>query len=506
MKTKKPVLGIILDGFGIRKAKQKNPVHLAKMPFYQSMLRKYPHTSLQASGEYVGLPLNQMGNSEVGHLTLGAGRVLHQDLMRINKSISSGEFANNPVLVNIIARAKKNNSTIHLIGMVSHGGVHSDLSHLLAILDVLANNGITKIFVHCILDGRDTPIHSGREYMQSLQDHLSSLGVGRIATLIGRFYAMDRESRYSRTQSAFNLFCYAEGDHRANSFSDALDKVYFTNTSDEYCPGFVMSGYFGMSNLDEVLFFNFRPDRMRQLSQAFAATKFPHFKRGKMPKLHISSMCEYDKKQPNIDILFNEIIPTNTLSQVLSRAGLKQLKLAETTKYAHVTYYFNGGVEVKYPGEDRILIESKNVDNFAEYPPMRAPEITSKLVSTLWQSQYDFILVNYSNCDMIGHTGDMDACVQTLQILDSCLQQVVSAAIQNGYTCMILADHGNIEDEGGDHTTTHTTNPVPFIVTDMNVDLLPGTYALDSFAPTILDYMDIDIPQDMTGESILLKD
>lgn len=506
MKTKKPVLGIILDGFGVREEKNDNPVYLAQMPFYQSMLKKYPNTTIRASEEYVGLPPGQMGNSEVGHLTLGAGRVLDQDLMRINKAIHTGELANNKVLLDMIARAIKNDSTVHLIGLVSDGGVHSDISHLLALLDILASQNITKIFVHCILDGRDTPTNSGKGYLQILQQHLDKLGVGRIATLVGRFYAMDRESRYARTQSAFRLFCYAEADHRANSFSDALDKVYFTNTSDEYCPSFAMSGYFGMKDSDEVLFFNFRPDRMRQISEAFISKKFTHFKRGKMPKLSCTAMCQYDENYKNLPILFPEITPHNTLSQVLSRAGYKQLKLAETTKYAHVTYYFNGGVELKYPGEDRILIESKNVDNFADFPPMRAPEITQKLLSTLWESQYDFILVNYSNCDMIGHTGNINACVETLQILDNCLQQVVSTAVQNNYTCIILADHGNIEDEGGANLTTHTTNPVPLIITDMNISLKSGEFALDTFAPTILDCMGIDIPAEMTGKSIINKD
>ena len=482
MKTKKPVLAIILDGLGIRKDKKDNPLFRAKMPFFNSMLKKYPNTTIYASEQYVGLPAGQMGNSEVGHLTLGAGRVLDQDLMRINKAITSGELSDKPEIKNMINRALSNNSTIHLVGMVSDGGVHGDLSHLLALLDILKQNNITKVFVHAILDGRDTPVNSGRGYLQKVQDHMTELGIGRIATIIGRFYAMDRENRYNRTQSAFNLFCNAEGDHRANSFNDALDKVYFTNTSDEYCPGFVMSGYFGMNDLDEVFFFNFRPDRMRQLSDSFISKKFTKFKRGKMPKLNCTAMCQYDEKQTNIDIVFKEVIPHNTLSQVLSNAGLKQLKLAETTKYAHVTYYFNGGVEVAFPNEDRILIESKNVENFADYPPMRAPEITDTLASTLWKSEYDFILVNFSNCDMIGHTGNMDACIQTLEILDKCLQNVVSTAVQNGYTCFIIADHGNIEDEGGVNLTTHTLNPVPFIVTDMDAVLLPGEFALDSFA------------------------
>jgi len=505
MKTNKPIVGIILDGFGVRKEKKDNPFYLAKMPFYQSMLTKYPNTTIYASEEYVGLPKGQMGNSEVGHLTLGAGRVLLQDLMRINKEVQNNTLEKNPVLVEQIERVKTKNTTLHLIGMVSNGGVHSSLEHLIALIKILAKNGVQKVKVHCILDGRDTPADSGKQFVQKLQIKLNEYGVGEIATLIGRFYAMDREDRWDRTETAFNLFCYGKGEIKANTFADAFTLIYDRKVSDEFAPPFSIGGYDGMNNGDEILFFNFRPDRMRQLSRAFANKNFISFKRGKMPKLTLTSMCEYDKRVKNIEVLFKEITPQNTLSQYLSKLGYKQLKLAETTKYAHVTYYFNGGIEKPYPNEDRKLIESKNVVNFADYPVMRAPEITATLTSSMEKGIYDFILVNYSNGDMIGHTGNMDACIKTLETLDESLKKVVSCAEANGYTCIILADHGNIEDEGGANKTTHTTNPVPFIVTDRKVTLKEGTFALDSFAPTILNYMDIEKPKEMTGQSIIEK-
>ena len=505
MKTKRPVIAIVLDGVGIRKEKKDNPMYIAKMPFFHDLLKKYPNKIIQASEEYVGLPKGQMGNSEVGHLTLGAGRVLLQDLMRINKDISDHRLETNKVFNDQIKRVKTNNSTIHLIGMVSNGGVHSSIEHLFALIKTLSQKGVQKVKVHCILDGRDTPVDSGKQFLQQLQIKMNEYGVGEIATLIGRFYAMDREERWSRTETAFNLFCYGKADRRANTFGDAFKEIYGRQVSDEFAPAYAIGGYVGMQDNDEVLFFNFRPDRMRQLTNAFATRTFITFNRGKMPKLNFVAMCRYDKTQRNIDVLFDEIIPKNTLSERLSMIGYKQLKLAETTKYAHVTYYFNGGIEKPFKNEKRILIESKNVDNFAEYPPMRAPEITECLLSEIWKSTYDFILVNYSNGDMIGHTGDMDACVKTLEILDTCLEKVVSAANQNGYTCFIVADHGNVEDEGGVNKTTHTTNPVPFIITDRDIKLREGTFALDSFAPTILDYMRLYKPREMLGESMLEK-
>ncbi len=505
MKVKQPVLGIILDGFGVRKSKDENPFGLAKMPFYNSLLKEYPHTTIQASGKYVGLPDGQMGNSEVGHLNLGSGRVVYQDFMRINNAIQNGQLLQNKVLFQAITRAQKNHSTMHLIGLVSDGGVHSSINHLFALLDIIADYNIKNVYVHCITDGRDTSVDSGFKFVKQVEDKLNKLNLGSVATIIGRFYAMDREQRWVRTEEAFNLIVHSTAKFRVNTINHAFEKAYSRKVSDEYMPSFAVGGYSGMQSGDEVLFFNFRPDRMRQLTNAFANIKFNKFNRGKMPKINCTAMCVYDAKQKNLPALFLPEFLKNTLSQVISNNKLKQLKIAETTKYAHITYYLNGGVEKPYKGEDRILIESKFVDDFATFPQMRAYEISQQLVYKMLEQKYDLIVVNFSNADMVGHRGNMQASVKTLEVLDECLKIVINSAQNNGYVCVITADHGNIEDMRTSNgcATTHTTNPVPFIVTNSKLKLKKGDFGLDCFAPTILNLMNVDKPQEMTGESLI---
>lgn len=505
MKTKHPVLGIILDGFGVRNESDGNPFFVAKMPNYNNLLKNYPNILINASGKYVGLPDGQMGNSEVGHINLGAGRVVYQDYMRITNAINDGTLAKNKVLLQMIERVKQKNCTLHFVGLVSNGGVHSDVAHLLSLLEIVAKNGVKNVLVHCITDGRDTGVSTGKSFVQQVEMKLNELNLGRVATIVGRFYAMDRESRWGRTKQAFDLFVYGEAKFRANSFEKAFDLAYSRNVSDEYIPTFALNGYAGMNDNDEVFFFNFRPDRMRQLSNAFCTPRFKEFKRGKMPNLVCTSMCKYDERQRNLPCLFMPEFPKNTLSCVLSDKGFKQLKVAETTKYAHVTYYLNGGVEKPYKGEDRILIESEFVDDFATFPQMRAREIANQVAKNLEKEKYDLIVVNFSNADMVGHRGNMEASVKALEVIDECLGVVVECAQKHNVTCVLTADHGNIEDErvSNGRATTHTTNPVPFVVTDKNLELLSGDWGLDCFAPTVLDIMGVEQPPEMTGKSVI---
>ena len=507
MKTKQPVLGIILDGFGIRKEKdtEGNPFAVAQMPFYSQMLKKYPNIQIEASGEFVGLPAGQMGNSEVGHINLGAGRVVYQDFMRINNAIADGSFEKNEVFLKMLARVKKKKCALHLIGLVSNGGIHSHINHLMHILDILAENQIHNVFVHCITDGRDTPVNSGVDFVREVEIKLNENNLGRIASVVGRFYAMDREKRWNRTKEAFDLFVYGEAKFRVNASEKVFQMSYERNVSDEYIPTFAVAGYNGMKAGDEVMFFNFRPDRMRQITDAFATTNFSAFKRGKMPKISCTAMCEYDEKQKNLPFLFGPIKIDNCLSEVLSKNGCLQLKVAETTKYAHITYYLNAGIEKPFKNEDRILIESAFVDDFATFPQMRAEEIANSIIDNLQKQKYDAILVNFSNADMVGHRGNMEASIKALEVLDDCLSRVVACANDCRVVCVITADHGNIEDMriSNGKATTHTTNPVPLIVTNSKIKLKKGIFGLDCFAPTILDVMGIETPAEMTGESVI---
>lgn len=507
MKVKTGVVGIILDGFGYRKEAEGNPMQVAKMPFYNALLKEYPHTTIFASEQYVGLPKGQMGNSEVGHINLGAGRVVYQDFMRINNAIKDKSLDKNPVLDAVFDRVVTNKKTLHLAGLVSNGGVHSSIEHLKYLLRQAVARGVKDIKVHCFTDGRDTSPTSGQHFVQEIEVELSKLGVGEIATIVGRFYAMDREERWNRTQVAFDLITAGVGT-RVNGIYDAFKKTYARNVSDEFMPPFVVGGYEGMKDGDEILFFNFRPDRMRQISSAFASKNFVCFQRKFLPKIKATAMCMYDEAQTNLPYIFGPEVPVNTLSERLSRVGCKQLKLAETTKYAHVTYYFNGGLEKPYKGEKRIMVESKFVDNFAEFPVMRAPEIANIASEEISKKSYDFVLINFSNGDMVGHTGNFEASVQALEALDSALEKTVTSALKAGYTCIITADHGNIEDmrTSNGTSTTHTTNPVPFILTDKTRKLKQGKFALDSFAPTVLQLMEIYKPAEMTGESLIAGD
>ncbi len=507
MKAKIGVVGIILDGVGYREEAEGNPMKVAKMPFYNRLLSEFPHAFISASEEAVGLPSGQMGNSEVGHINLGAGRVVYQDFMRINNAIKDKSLSLNSTLDQMFERVVTKGTTLHFAGLVSDGGVHSSIAHLKYLLNLAVRAGVKNICVHCFTDGRDTKPDSGQHFVEEIEVELGKLGVGKIATIVGRFYAMDREERWNRTQVAFDLITYGTGT-RTNGIYDAFQKTYSRKISDEFMPPFVIGSYDGLKNGDEIFFFNFRPDRMRQICSAFASRDFVCFNRKNMPKIRVTSMCRYDERQQNLPCIFGPEIPKNTLSERLSRLGYKQLKLAETTKYAHVTYYFNGGVEKAYKGEKRILVESKFVDNFADFPVMRAPEIANIAAEEIAKKTYDFVLINFSNGDMVGHTGNFDAAVLALEALDKALEKTVLAAMEAGYYCLITADHGNIEDmrTSNGRSTTHTLNPVPLILTDKTRRFGKGKFALDCFAPTVLQLLDIYQPAEMTGKSIIAGD
>lgn len=503
LKTKKPVLGIIIDGFGISEESDGNPVKHAKMPFYNKLLKTYPATQMLASENFVGLPKGQIGNSEVGHLNLGAGSCVYQDLMRIDNAIKDKSFFKNPVFLEQFSRVKKNNSTLHLLGLVSNGGVHSSLNHLLNLIDLAHKFGVKKIAVHAFTDGRDCTVDSGKGFVLEVKEKLDKYKIGVVATIMGRFYAMDREKRWVRTEKAFRAIAFAEGK-KASNIEGLFDVEYENKVSDEFIVPYVIDGYKGIQKDDEFLFFNFRPDRMRQIVETFSAKSFEHFKR-EIPRIKCTSMCMFDERFKNVKVAFMPEHPKQTLSKYVSELGYSQLKVAETTKYAHVTYYFNGGVEKPYKKETRILVESENIDNFADFPQMKAMEIAEILVDEMTKEKHDLIICNFANCDMVGHSGNYKACVTALETLDKALEKVITTANDLGYTCVITADHGNVEDEKAKspHVTTHTLNPVPVIVTDRGVKLKKGKFGLECFAPTILDIMEIEKPPEMKGVSLI---
>lgn len=503
MKVKKKVLAIVLDGFGVNHQEEGNPLFVAKMPFYKNLLKTYPHTELMASEEFVGLPSGQMGGSEVGHLNLGAGTCVLQSFMLINKSIKDKSFFENEVLVNQMKNVAKKGGALHLVGMVSDGGIHSSIYHLVACLELAKKHNIKNVLIHAITDGRDTAPDSGREFLEKLQEEIGKIGVGKIVTVCGRFYAMDREKRWNRTEKAYNLIGLGEGE-KACDFEKVFDVEYSKKTSDEFIEPYVLDGYDGIKKYDEILFFNFRPDRMRQIAEAFSSKKFKEFKR-KLKPVECVSMCVYDVRFKNIKVAFQPVDIAMTLSKYLSEQKLKQLKVSETTKYAHVTYYFNGGVEKAPKGEDRILIESENVENFASFPQMKAPEISNAVEKAVVSEKYDFILVNFSNADMVGHTGNFKSAIKALECLDKSLEKVISAGLDMGYVCILTADHGNIEDmrEKVGLSTTHTKNPVPFLITDKGVKFKKGRFGLSSFSPTVCEIMGLKIPKEMDSPSLL---
>ena len=504
---------IILDGWGISTNSKGNAIKLAKTPFINKIKKEYPHTSLLCAGEAVGLPEGIMGNSEVGHLNIGAGRVVYQDLLRIDKSIRSGEFFKNNVLKSVISKVKANDSALHLMGLVSDGGVHSHISHLLALLDMAQKEGLKHVYVHAILDGRDTPPDSGVDYIKSLQNHINKTRFGDIVSICGRYFAMDRDKRWDRIEKAYRLYTLGEGVEEKDPVK-AVKNAYSRNETDEFIRPVVITDDHGkplstVQKSDGIIFFNFRADRARQITQAFTDTEFTFFNRTSLPKLcDFVCMTIYDEKF-TLPVAFSPIHMDGVLGEVISKNDLKQLRIAETEKYAHVTYFFNGGEEKPFPLEDRCLIPSpREVPTYDLKPEMSAFEVTEEVISRLQSKKYDIIILNFANMDMVGHTGVLEAAIKACEAVDNCVEKVVSQVKAQGGTILIIADHGNAEkmiETNGHIHTAHTLNPVPFILVDeklKNVNLRSDGI-LGDIAPTILHIMNIDKPEQMTGKSLI---
>lgn len=511
----KPITALlILDGFGYRKEKEGNAIKTDGVANIKALWDSYPHTLLQASGMDVGLPAGQMGNSEVGHLNIGAGRIVYQEFTRISKSIDDGEFFQNPAFLGAVENCKKHDSALHLMGLCSDGGVHSHLTHLYALLKLAKDHGLEKVFVHCFMDGRDVPPSSGKGYVEQVDAKLKELGVGRIATVMGRYYAMDRDNRFERVEKAYAALTYGEG-LTASSAAEAMQQSYDAGVTDEFVvPTVVLTDGKPTATIqaqDSVIFYNFRPDRAREISRAYIFEDFDGFERknGFFP-LYYVSMTQYDKTfEGHLQIAFKPQSMHNTLGEYLAKMGKTQLRIAETEKYAHVTFFFNGGVEAPNEGEDRALIASPKVATYDLKPEMSAYEVTDEAVRRIESGKYDVMILNFANCDMVGHTGVMDAAVAAVHAVDSCVRMVVEAIQKTGGRCIITADHGNAEymwDEKAQVPfTAHTTNPVPCILVDdsrKSVELREGGRLCD-LAPTLLDLMELPVPQEMTGKTLI---
>ena len=509
----KPVILAIMDGLGINSGEKGNAVLAAKTPFLDKMFAEYPSTEIGASGLSVGLPDGQMGNSEVGHLNMGAGRVVYQDFTRINQSVDSREIFTNPAILASMGDVRESGSTLHIIGLLSDGGVHSHINHLFALIDMAKNEGLERVFIHAFMDGRDTPPRSGTEYIKKLEDHLEKTGVGKIATVMGRFYAMDRDSRWGRVEEAYRAM--VEGSpRRTSSAMEAMELSYAEDKGDEFVPPTSITKGDDPPHLvrdnDAIIFFNFRSDRAREITRVFTERDFSEFKGVERPVIsNFVCMTQYDAAF-DLPQAFPPASMGQLLGDVISGVGMKQLRIAETEKYAHVTFFFNGGMEEHLPGEDRILIPSpKEVRTYDEKPSMSAVEVTDLLLKKLSENKYDLVVLNYANCDMVGHTGVFNTAVEAVETVDSCLERVVTWSNDKGYCVLITADHGNAEqmiDErtGGPHTA-HTTNPVPFIIADpeMRGVRLRQSGKLADVAPTILHILGVDKPEQMDGRSLI---
>ena len=501
----KPVLLMILDGFGIAPP-EGNAIAAAKKPNLDRLFSSNPITQIGASGMDVGLPDGQMGNSEVGHTNIGAGRIVYQELTRITKTIDEGKLGENEAIVNAMDKALENDSSLHLMGLMSPGGVHSHITHLYGILELAKAKGLKKVYVHAFLDGRDVPPSSAKEYVADAVEKMKEIGVGKIATVHGRYYAMDRDNRWERVEKAYSALVYGEGVD-ADCPVDAIQKSYDDGVTDEFVVPIVVKGGDTIKANDSVIFFNFRPDRAREITRTLVDKDFNGFERrnGFFPLTYVC-MTQYDATMPNVDVAFKPQSLKNTMGEYMSNLGKKQLRIAETEKYAHVTFFFNGGVEKQYEGEDRILVKSPSVATYDLQPEMSAPEVTEKLVPAIKSGKYDMIILNFANCDMVGHTGVFDAAVQAVEAVDECVGKVTAAVEEMGGVTIITADHGNADkmiDDDGKPFTAHTTNPVPFCVVGYDCKLREGGVLAD-IAPTMLKVMGIDQPEEMTGKSIII--
>ncbi len=509
MKDKVTML-MILDGFGDNPNKDGNAIKLANTPNIDKLMKKYPNTDIYTSGKYVGLPDGQMGNSEVGHTNIGAGRIVYQELTRITKSIEDGDFFSNPEFIAAIENCKKHNSKLHILGLVSDGGVHSHIRHLYGLLEMAKRRDFENVYVHCFLDGRDTPPASAEGYIAKLQDKMKEKGIGKIASISGRFYAMDRDKRWQRIQKCYDALVNGEG-LKAGTAIKAIEDSYQKEVFDEFVePTVICNGEEPVAKIEEndsVIFFNFRPDRAREITRTLVDKDFNEFETKKMD-LYFVCFTNYDETMPNVHIAFKKEVLHNTFGEVVSKAGLTQLRIAETEKYAHVTFFFNGGEEKQYPGEDRILVPSPKVETYDQKPEMSAYEVTDKVVEAIQSDKYDVVILNFANTDMVGHTGSLPAAIKAVEAVDECVGKIVKIIEEKKGNLIITADHGNAEQmidyATGEPHTAHTTNPVPIIlITEDQTIKLKENGKLADLAPTMLDLMGIEKPEEMTGESLL---
>jgi len=503
--NKKPLVLMILDGFG-NASELDNAIFSAQTPNIDRIFSQNPLTEIGASGNDVGLPDGQMGNSEVGHTNIGAGRIVYQELTRITKNIKEGEINNNEALVAAMKNAIDNGSALHFMGLLSNGGVHSHNEHLYGMIEMAKKLGVAEIYVHCFLDGRDVPPASGADFVAELQSELDRIGVGKIATVMGRYYAMDRDNRWERVEKAYAAMVYGEG----NVNSDAVEAVrasYEDGVTDEFVVPVVCEKNAEIKSQDSVIFFNFRPDRAREITRTLVDPEFAGFeRRGGAVLPHFVCMTQYDATMPNVSVAFKPQSLVNTFGEYISKKGLSQLRIAETEKYAHVTFFFNGGVEKVYDGEDRCLVNSPKVATYDLQPEMSAYEVTDNVVERIESGKYDVIILNFANCDMVGHTGVFEAAVKAVEAVDTCVGRVVDSALKMNGTVLITADHGNADhmrDEKGEPFTAHTTNPVPFCVVGYPCTLREGGVLAD-IAPTMLKILGLPLPEEMSGKSIIL--
>ena len=502
--NKTPTVLVIMDGFGMGNPGAGNAVSLANTPVLDRLFAENAHTTLSASGLDVGLPDGQMGNSEVGHTNIGGGRVVFQDLPRISRAIDSGEFFKNPAYNKAMDDCLQKGSSLHLYGLLSDGGVHSTVEHLWALLKMAKDKGLEKVYIHAFLDGRDVSPTSGKDFVAQCVEKCAEIGVGKIATVMGRYYAMDRDKRWERLQMAYDAMVYGEGVQNSDPV-DAVARSYENGVTDEFVEPVVCDSQGTISNNDSIIFFNYRPDRAREITRAIVDPEFDGFPREFFPTTYVCN-TEYDASMPNVLVAWPRIAVKNGLGEYLSSLGMTQLRIAETEKYAHVTFFFNGGVETQYPGEDRVLVASPKVATYDLQPEMSACEVCDKCVERVRSGAYDVVILNFANCDMVGHTGVLEAAVKAVETVDACVGRVVDAALEMGGIAMITADHGNAEhmvQPDGSPMTAHTTNRVPFILCGAGTELREGRLA--DIAPTILDVMGLACPPEMDGKTLIVR-
>ncbi|CAL2088333.1 2,3-bisphosphoglycerate-independent phosphoglycerate mutase [Tenacibaculum sp. 190524A05c] len=503
----KKVILMILDGWGISPNPEVSAVDKANTPFIDSLYNKYPHSELRTDGEHVGLPVGQMGNSEVGHINLGAGRIVYQNLAKINKAITDNTLASEATLVNTFEFAKKNNKTVHLLGLVSDGGIHSHINHLKGLITAAEEFGLNDVFLHAFTDGRDTDPKSGKGFIQDIENFMSSTST-ELASITGRYYAMDRDNRWERVALAYNALVKGKGEHSTNA-SESIEKSYSDNVTDEFIKPIIMvddnnQPKATINEDDVIIFFNFRTDRGRQLTQALNQQDFPEHNLKKLP-LYYVTMTNYDDTFEGIKVIYDNKNIENTIGEVLANAGKKQIRIAETEKYPHVTFFFSGGREKEFEGEKRLLCPSPKVATYDLQPEMSAFEIKDAIIPELQQGEVDFVCLNFANGDMVGHTGDFDAAVKACEAVDQCTNEIITTALEYNYTTLVIADHGNCEtmkNPDGSPNTAHTTNPVPLILVDKELKSIKNGI-LGDIAPTILKLIGVEQPKEMTQHPLV---